>query len=379
MTSRKRLWAIHRGEPVDRPAVSFYHLNGYNLLPDEKDPYCVQNDPSWQPLLKLAKDRTDKIIYRSMQFQNNKRGWSEENRSFTEPDGKRHSIQSLTLGGKKYQVHYTGTTDASTMWQIEPLMKNADDLRHWLAHYDEPEDTPIPDVGDMLQEEESLGDEGIIYIWIGTPLCEVASYFSMEDYLIAALTEPELFHEAVSRVAKRILRDVRAYAKAMPGKAWSTFGPEYATEPYLSPDHFREYVVKYDQPIVDAIHESGGVVRLHCHGRVKNVLCDIGDMGYEGLDPVEPPFLGGDITLREAKKIWKGKFLAGNIEMSDIELLDESEFSRKVKTALEEGPDENGGGFILIPTTFPIDRVITPRVLRNHEIMIEHVENYRPK
>jgi len=375
MTSRERLWAIHRGEPADRPAVSFYYVNGYNLKPDAGDPYCVQNDPSWQPLLKLGKERTDRIVYLPMRFINRDKP-IHESRSYTER-GKLHTVNTFTVKDRTFISHFVRDPGVATGWQVQHLLKDAEDLRYWLKYVEEP-DTFIPDVSKVLEAEEVLGENGIVYIWIPTPLCVAADYFSMADYLVVAMTEPALFHEILKRLADRMLKQVKAFAAALPGRAWSTFGPEYATEPYLPPSLFREYVNTYDQPMLDAIHAGGGVIRLHCHGRVNNVLDYINDMGYEGIDPVEPPMAGGDITLAEAKRRFKGNFLAGNIEMSEIELLDETAFAQRVKTALSEGTDENGGGFILVPTSFPVDRVITPRIMRNHEIMAELTENYKP-
>jgi hypothetical protein len=61
MTRRERLMATLRGEPVDRPAVSFYEIGGWNLDPDDPDPYNVYNAPDWRPVLDLARDETDII------------------------------------------------------------------------------------------------------------------------------------------------------------------------------------------------------------------------------------------------------------------------------------------------------------------------------
>ncbi len=61
MTSRERLMATLRGEPVDRPAVNFYEIGGFVVNPDDPDPFNVYNSPSWRPLLQLAEEQTDVI------------------------------------------------------------------------------------------------------------------------------------------------------------------------------------------------------------------------------------------------------------------------------------------------------------------------------
>ena len=41
MTRRERLMATMRGETVDRPAVSFYELNGLDENYNDPDPLCL--------------------------------------------------------------------------------------------------------------------------------------------------------------------------------------------------------------------------------------------------------------------------------------------------------------------------------------------------
>ena len=57
--------ATLRGEPVDRPAVNFYEIGGFDVDPSNPDEFNVYNDPSWRPLLELAEERTDLIRMRS--------------------------------------------------------------------------------------------------------------------------------------------------------------------------------------------------------------------------------------------------------------------------------------------------------------------------
>ena len=62
MTRKERLYKTLRGEVVDRPPVSFYEINGYDELKDPDNPFSIYTDPSWQRVLKLARDRTDRIV-----------------------------------------------------------------------------------------------------------------------------------------------------------------------------------------------------------------------------------------------------------------------------------------------------------------------------
>ncbi len=68
MTRRERLMATIRGEPVDRPPVSFYEINGLSQDPADESPFNIYSGPSWAPLIELAREKTDRIVMRGVGF-----------------------------------------------------------------------------------------------------------------------------------------------------------------------------------------------------------------------------------------------------------------------------------------------------------------------
>jgi uroporphyrinogen-III decarboxylase len=237
-----------------------------------------------------------------------------------------------------------------------------------------------------LAAEAALGDSGIVMIDTADPICMAADLFSMGDYTVAAATEPALFHRLLERYARIFWPKTEAVAAALPGRLWRIYGPEYASVPYLNPRFFREYVVRYDTPMVRAIQRTGGYARLHCHGRLKAILDDIASMGCDGLDPIEPP-PQGDIDLRTVRdKVGRQMVLFGNLEASDLENLPTPEFEGRIRRAISEGTAGEGLGeaeglgkaegrcFVLMPSACPYGRVLSPLALANYRKMVEVVE-----
>ena len=64
MNSRQRLEATITGKPVDRIAVNFYEIGGFNIDRTNPDPFNVYNAPTWQPLIDLAENETDLLRMR---------------------------------------------------------------------------------------------------------------------------------------------------------------------------------------------------------------------------------------------------------------------------------------------------------------------------
>ena len=188
--------------------------------------------------------------------------------------------------------------------------------------------------------------------------------------MIIALTEPDLFHRLLERFARTMFLQCEQTARQFPGRLWRICGSEYASEPYLPPRLYDEYVVRYTGHMVKTIQKYGGFARIHSHGRLRGILPLIAKMKPDGLDPLEPP-PQGDMALHEIKAaIGRDTVLMGNIEAADIENLDPGEFEKRVATAISEGTAGKGRGFILHPSSSPYGRTITSRTMANYRTMI---------
>jgi uroporphyrinogen-III decarboxylase len=384
MTRRERLIATIKGEPVDRPAVNFHEIGGFLVDPGDPDPYNIYNSPSWQPLLNLAENHTDIIRLVSPVRAQSHLSWDGSSNSgirdryvkqkVWEENNSRFTRLTFRIDGKELTSLTRRDKNLDTVWTVEYLLKNKEDVDLYLSLPDEVFEENI-DTTHMVEVEKNLGDKGIILVDTEDPLCAVASLFNLEDFTIFAYTEKDLCHKLLEKHARYIHKRTEQAAKELPGRLWRIYGPEYATEPFLPASFFHEYVVKYAGPMVKMIKEHGGLVRIHSHGRIKNVLDHIIEMGADAIDPIEPP-PQGDVELRYLReKYGKQVVLFGNIEISDLENMPSELFRKTVRKAIHDGTSGPGRGFVLMPTASPYGREITERTFRNYGIMIEEVEN----
>ena len=372
--------ATLRGQPVDRPPVCFYEINGHDQNPLNGDPFNIYSHPSWAPLIELAREKTDRILMRGVPLKNAPPDPVAPFQTYEShlEGGSQITTSTIRAGGRVLTSRWRRDPDIDTVWTIEHLLKNADDLRAWLE-LPEPEIGGQPDISAVLKAEHEIGDTGIVCIDTADPLCCVAPMFDLGEFTVVAATEPELFHTALQRFSRAIIAHVAAVAKALPGRLWRICGPEYASPPYLPPRLFREYVTAYDTPMVQAIQQHGGFARIHCHGRIKDILDDIAATGCVGLDPIEPP-PQGDVQLSWVRERYgRQMVLFGNLEASDIENLPACEFEKKIAAALREGTAGIGRGFVLMPSACPYGRVLSERALNNYRKMIEMVEGQHGK
>ena len=377
MTSRERLMAAIQGLPVDRCPVNLYEIGGFNVDVEDPDPFNVYNDPSWQPLLRLAEEESDIIRMRSPRLTClhqqiigdfiASRQYMENGSLFTETEFK--------VGGRVLTSLTRRDPDVNTVWTLKHFLSDSDDVHAYLQLPDELFAQSV-DVSNLFAEDDAVGDRGIVMVDTADPLCMAAGLFSMEDYTVIALTEQELFQSLLEKLFRNLYRVVEETSRLFPGHMWRICGPEYASEPYLPPRLFEEYVVRYTKPMVESIARYGGYARIHSHGRLKNILPHIADMGASALDPIEPP-PHGDMLLSDVKREYgRDMTLFGNLEICDIENMEPADFEEVVKRSIEDGMEGSGKGFVLMPSASPYGRVITPRTLTNYGTMVRLATNH---
>jgi hypothetical protein len=208
--------ATLRGEPVDRPAVSFYELNGLDEDYNNPDPFNIYTDPSWRELIELTRDHTDRIVMRKVPFIDGQiaagsdrqfvgvpsdplAGISREETTF-DGNGSRIVIRTIKAGKRMLTSRTRHDKDVNTIWTLEHLLKDADDLKA-LLELDFPAASGKPDVSAVLDAEEALGDAGIVMIDTPDPLCLAAALFDMATYTMIAVLEPDMFHQLLGKFA----------------------------------------------------------------------------------------------------------------------------------------------------------------------------------
>jgi len=395
MTRRDRLMATIQGKTVDRPAVSFYELNGLDEDPQDPDPFNIYNDPSWRALIELTAEKTDRMVLRQVPMKKSGEDFDRtrdnqmvgipynplsdyiHTESWLNQQGSRMTRHTIRIKQKILSSTTRQDPDVNTIWTVEPFLKNVEDIKTLL---DLPviEDIGEPDVTGIFETEKLLGDSGIVLIDTPDPLCLAAELFDMQTYLMIAMQEQKLFQSLLNWFSIYLQAKTESVARKLPGRLWRIYGPEFAGSPYLPPALFREYVVKFDTAMVKTIHQYGGFCRLHAHGKLKDILDDIVSTGCMGLDPIEPP-PQGDVDLSFVRKNYGRELvLFGNLEASDIENLAVEEMEAKTLKALEEGTAGEGRGFVLMPSSCPYGRKLSTKTLNNYEKIIEVIEKHSP-
>lgn len=310
LTSHERIMRIFRNEDIDRPALKLWGAG----FPDSP-----QLHPAYQPVSDLAYEVSDLFIgagfrfniYGGMdlpQYQETYRvdtahpTWKDEHTILHTPKGDLHMIERVsTVGEPSYTIEY--------------MIKEPEDLEALLSlPY-----TPFPiSTKDYDEKVAKLGDRGVVMAGLDNASYAFHRMMGSETLAYFSVDERELLTEAIDIYSKRLYDHTKAILDAGVVAPFSWVGPELFIPPLMGPTDFHDFVHNFDKKLCDLIHDRGGHVWVHCHGKVANFVGEFIDMGVDVLNPLEPP-KNGDIDLNKiickyGRKIgWEG-----NIEIQEL-------------------------------------------------------------
>jgi len=363
MNSRERLRTVLTHGKPDRVPISTYELAGF----DSKSAW--NNEPSYRRLMDVIREKTDCIAM-----------WNPaSNETFvasSAPVGM--DVESEREGNVttwRRRIHtpagdLTQTTRVTdnirTVWQTEHWCKGPEDVDRALSIPYRPLDY---DASDFQRISGEVNSRGIIMASVMDPLCLAADMMKFGDYTVWAMTETDHFVRTLDALHERLMENLRRMLDVNVVDLYRICGAEYATPPYMPPDLFERFVVPYTKEMVHLIHEKGGVARLHCHGRVGRVLDMIEATGAVAIDPCEAP-PDGDITLDRVKdRVGDRMCIFGNLQLKLLEHGSTEEVKAEVRRCMDAA--KSGGGYVIMPTSAPINIPLSEKTERNYIHFIE--------
>jgi len=251
------------------------------------------------------------------------------------------------------------------------LCKDIDDVDKVMSIPYEPVDY---DFSDYERIKKEVGDNGIIMVSMGDPLNHVVDLMEFGEATVWAMTETAHFTKTIETMHERTMENLRRLLEHQVVDLYRIYGPEYATVPYLPPSYFQRFVTPYVKEMVDLIHSKGAKVRMHSHGKIKDVIPMILETGVDALDPCEAP-PDGNISLREVKELTKGRIsIWGNLQLKLLEHGSAEQVWEEVKACMDAAKE--GGGYVIMPTAGPINDPLSPKTEENYMAFIDAALEY---
>ncbi len=328
MTRRERLTRIFNGQLPDRPAVKLW---GVRL--DQ-----AMLHPAYEPVYRRAVELTDLVMPGSCGFNLH---WgraagdiTSQTEVPTESDDWVDVVTETRTPGGVLRSVFRRSTVGKPGYQREYPVKDPDQLE-WVLNFPY---EPLPfSLDPYLKSERMVGDRGITMFTLDNAVYGLHRLIGSERFAFWSFEARELVLEAVRLFSDRICDQAgRAFdAGITPFCGW--VGPEACTPPLMSPADFDAFVAPFDGRLIDLIHNGGGHVWVHCHGKMDPVIDRFLDMGVDVLNPLEPPPMG-DLTLPEAfERAGDRMALEGNIQNHDLMTCSTDQVRELVQDAVSAG------------------------------------------
>ncbi|NLF00261.1 MAG: hypothetical protein GX601_04715 [Anaerolineales bacterium] len=141
------------------------------------------------------------------------------------------------------------------------------------------------------------------YAVCGGDWCPIFTYamelMGTEAFLVAFHTMPEVVHALLERLTSYYCETSGRMFDAAHGKLDIFYtGDDYGTQvaPFISPRHFREFILPRLKRLYDLAKSHGLYVMQHSCGSVRAFIPDLISIGLDVLDPVQVRAAGMDIV-----------------------------------------------------------------------------------
>jgi uroporphyrinogen decarboxylase len=216
---------------------------------------------------------------------------------------------------------------ATRAYQVELSHRLVDELG-WAA---------VPGGNDPEQvrcTKDSLGDKALVagYEWGG--VFWMPSGSDMVDFAVRLFESPAELHAEARRKCDQAKEHYARLADAGADFFVGAYDFGFNDAPFISPDHFRQFVTPYLAELVDTAHSLGKKILLHSDGCLTKILDQIHGTGIDGYQSVDPQ---GHMDIAEVRRQYPNWLLMGNVACNMLQDTDEEPIRRSVRYCMEHG------------------------------------------
>ncbi len=231
------------------------------------------------------------------------------------------------------------------------------------------QESPVGRINEIRAAQKIMGPEISVHGQFYSPEDYLIDLVGLEGAMMAFLTHPEKCKEILLRFARAISFHVQELIDA--GVDAVCASAPYAGQNFISMETYERIIAPAQKIIVDAC--ISGNVPCYCHtcGSIDDRLESIIDVGFNGLECLDPPPLG-NVSLEEAvKRIGNRAFIKGNIDPVNVLLKGTAgQIRKEVRKCLETGMKARG---FILSTACTISPHTPPE---NVDILYEMVQEH---
>ncbi len=310
MTSKERIYAILRGDAVDRAAVTPIFMSwAANFIGRTYRDYYLDGDVLVDSQLAVTR------AFGIDQISAISDPWRES-----------------SAYGMEFDYPEEGVGKPSGI-----LLKSEDDLAKLKGVDMRKGERTKQRIESVRRMADEIGRTHSVLGWAEGPFAEYADLRGVEAAMLDLIDRPGFFVEAGQVIIENEITFAVAQAKA----GADMIGIGDAAASLISPNAYKELVLPLERKLFSAIHEAGATVKLHICGNIRN---HVAFMAQSGADIIDVDWM---VPLDEARELGGPEVtLCGNFDPVAV-LLESS--AEDVAEAARQCLKAGGERFILMP------------------------------
>ncbi len=310
MTSRERLTAVFENRTPDRIPI-------WLMFPFQSEPFAadVYNLECYAPVIPTLREHTDFIERNAVQLDpvfnhpevrkrkdEQRRGNNIIQREIVEYGDSCFESSLAVEGGSRKRSFYLKDID-----ELDKLMNL-------------PWETPKAVLEPYISRSKELGHNGVSGVTLVDPISAFHRLCSETEFTLWCYTHTAKVKAFLDLVLERVMAIYTQFLEAGVGYGFWITGPEFLGPPAAPRRIFHTLITPHERRLIDLVRSYGKKTFLHCHGRIREILPEIDEIGPDGLHPIEPPM--GDCSLRQAREaLGPDMVLVGNVQYSDLAMI----------------------------------------------------------
>jgi MtaA/CmuA family methyltransferase len=121
---------------------------------------------------------------------------------------------------------------------------------------------------------KAVGDECLVLGWVDMPFAEACSICGVSEFMMMIYENPSLAHNILDFLTGIVIE----FSLAQLAAGAPMIGAGDAAASLISGDLFKEFALAYEKRVCQAIHNAGGLMKLHICGNTSHLLQNIVDL-----------------------------------------------------------------------------------------------------
>ena len=304
MTIKERMMSVYRNEMPDKPAVGIYtrYLPRGSMERKARNdglgiiayvPLTTQIGPPWHMLDGFLSEVRNAELSSEYFFKNKT---LYERRTYHTPAGDVSAKigKSAGEGSEHIAKYYIGRTEDYRVMDF--IVRNT---------------VLSPNRELFLRTKRELGEDGVVMGRMDrTPYQKLLiELVGAERFLMDLFDESEIVEDLLETMGKRYHEQIEM---AMDSETEIVWLPDNVTADMTPPGNYEKYLMPHYQYCVKCAKEAGKLVVAHYDGKIRPLSQFINEIGFDAIESVSDPIIGGDMTFAEAVAAFPGKVILPN-------------------------------------------------------------------